>query len=350
VNLLKLNLARPTIRAPHIRALALLALTLTLMAPGIVGAGEYLRLKILVVVYTDTFAGTATSSEVEFVRQEVGEAVTFIWRSSRMRLHLAVDNLTIDRFVPEKEFAKSKSDRYSLPFWDAGEIGGGVAADLADFGYPSGSYDAVVAFYAYETGPGRSTPFGAGSYSVNSLLGKAAYVAIPMAWRPDTYNNYFEHEFLHVMNDMYNESGYANFPLIHNVKFFQFLNGEHYPPTEPWNAASGSGYQSWLLGNFSDADYFDVLKRWGSVESFKDRDADGLPDYSPYGDELSITEETLGSSTNLADTDGDGLSDLEEATAGVRGGTDPNNPDTDSDGLLDGSDSDPLEANEPEAW
>lgn len=348
MNLLKLAVtaARSATRALHIRVLAFSIMAVTLAAPGVVGAGEYLRLKILVIVYDNTFAGTLTSSEVATVRREVGEAVEFIWRSSRMRLHLAVDDLTIHRFVPEQEFAKSDPDRYVLPFWDVEEAGGGVAADLADLGYRSGSYDVVVAFYALEIGPGVSTPFGAGSYSVNSLLGKAAYVAIPMSWAPSTLNNYLEHELLHVLNDMFNESGYTGFPLIHNVKLFQFLNGEHYPPLEPWNSESGSDYQKWLLGNFTDVEYFDVVKRWGSVETFKDHDGDGLPDYSPYGDELSITEENLGSSTSHADTDGDGLGDLEEATAGVRRGTDPNNPDTDGDGLNDGSDPDPLE---PEA-
>ncbi len=84
------------------------------------------------------------------------------------------------------------------------------------------------------------------------------------------------------------------------------------------------------------------------MEGFKDRDGDGVPDYSPYGDELSITEETLDSSTSHIDTDGDGLSDLEEATAGVRSGTDPNNPDTDGDGLIDGNDPDPLGAGKPQ--
>jgi hypothetical protein len=170
-----------------------------------------------------------------------------------------------------------------------------------------------------------------------------------MAWRPDTFNNYFEHEFLHAMRSIFKESGYAGFPEIHNVKLFQYLNGEQYPPLEPWDTDSGSDYQKWLLGNFSDAEYFDVVKHWGSVETFKDRDGDGLPDYSPPGDELSITEESIGSSTDHADTDGDGLSDLEEVTAGVRTGTDPRNPDTDGDGRVDGSDPDPFDASETEA-
>ncbi len=326
-------MVRSAIRALHIQALAFLTLT----ASGAAGAGEYLRFEVLVVVYTNTFAGTATSSEVEAVRDEVDEAVEFIWRSSRMRLHLAVDDLTIYRFVPEDQFVRSEPDRYILPFWTPKGAQGSLTTDLADFGYQNGSYDVVVAFYAFEQGPGRSNLFGAGSYGLNRLLGKAAYIAIPMTWRPDTFNGYVEHEFLHVLSSIFNESGYTGFPLVHNVKFFRFVNGEN------------ASYKKWLLGSFSDAEYRIPTWRWGTVETFKDRDGDGLPDYSPYGDELSITEETFGSSTDRADTDGDGLGDLEEAIAGVRSGTDPNDPDTDGDGLLDGSDPDPLDASEAEA-
>jgi hypothetical protein len=333
---LMVSVTRFAIGALHIQALVLLTLALTV--PGVARADEYLRLKALVVVYTNTFAGTVTSSEVENVRHEVDEAVEFIWRSSRMRLHLAVDDLTIYQFVPEDQFAQPKPGHYILPYWTIKGTGGSITDDLAYLGYKSGDYDVVVAFYAFEQGPARVNLYGAGSYSVNSLLEKAAYVAIPMTWRPDTMNRYFEHEFLHVLRDIFGKTGYSGFPLIHNVKIFKLLNGKN------------ASYEKWLLGSFSDTDYLDTAGRWGTVESFKDRDGDGVPDYSPYGDELSITEETFGSSTNFADTDGDGLSDLEEATAGVRSGTDPNHPDTDGDGLIDGSDPDPLDASEPEAW
>ena len=339
---------RFAIRALHIQALVLLILTVTV--PGVVGADEYLRLKALVVVYTNTFAGTATSSEVENVRREVDEAVEFIWRSSRMRLHLAVDDLTIHRFVPEDQFARSEfapedqfaptgPGRYVLPFWTTKGAQSSVTTDLADLGYQSGSYDIVVAFYAFENGPERVNRYGAGAYGMNNLLGRAAYIVIPMTWRPDTFNKYFEHEFLHILSNIFKKSGYTSFPLVHNKKFFQWVNGKN------------ASYEKWILGSISGTEYLDAAGRWGTVETFKDRDGDGVPDYSTlYGDELSITEETLGSSTSHADTDGDGLSDLEEATAGVRSGTDPNNPDTDGDGLIDGSDPDPFDASEPEAW
>jgi len=317
---------------------AIASLLLLLTAPHAKAAAEYMCLKTLAIVYTDTFAGMANSHPVENVRHEVDEAVEFIWRSSRMRLHLAVDDLTIYRFVPEDQFAQPEPGHYILPYWTIKGTGGSVTDDLAYLGYESGSYDVVVAFYPFEQGPARVNLYGAGSYSVNSLLEKAAYVAIPMTWRPDTFNGYVEHEFLHVLRDIFSKTGYSGFPMIHNVKIFKLFNGKN------------ASYEKWLLGRISGTEYLDTAGRWGSVEAFKDRDGDGVPDYSPPGDELSITEETLGSSAEHADTDNDGLSDLEEVTAGVRSGSDPNHPDTDGDGLIDGSDPDPLEASEPEAW
>ena len=298
MNLLKMpvTVVRSAIRALRIQALVLLTLTLTV--PGAVGADEYLRLKTLVVVYTNTFAGTANFSDVENVRREVDEAVEFIWRSSRMRLHLAVDDLTIYRFVPEEQFLRSEPNRYVLPFWTAKGAQSSVTTDLEDLGYESGSYDVVVAFYAFEHSPEHSNPFGAASYGLNRLLDKAAYVVIPMTWRPEKFNAVFEHEFLHVLSSIFHKNGYTDFPLVHNAKFFRWVNG-----------GGNAGYNRWILGSFSETEYVDAAGRWGTVETFKDRDGDGVPDYSPYGDELIITEETLGSSTLHADTDGDGVGD-----------------------------------------
>jgi len=326
---------RPTSGALRIHLFVLLALTLAV--PGTVRADGYLRLKVLVIVYPNTFAGTVTSSEIENVRAEVREAVEFVWRSSRMRLHLAVDDLTIHRYVPEDQFTQPEPGRYVLPYWTPDGANGSVTEDLAERGYSSGSYDMVAAFYAFQPGPGRQNYFGAGSYGVNSVLGKAGFVTIPMTWAPETLNGYFEHEFLHVLSDIFNASGANHFPLVHNTELYHFVNGEN------------ASYDRWLLGSLSDADYLDSGRAWGSVRTFKDNDGDGVPDYSPYGDELSITEESLGSSSDFADSDRDGLSDLEEATAGERCGSDPNDPDTDGDGLIDGIDPDPLVAGEPQA-
>lgn len=70
-------------------------------------------------------------------------------------------------------------------------------------------------------------------------------------------------------------------------------------------------------------------------ENTFDTDGDGLTD---------VQEETRGTDPDKADTDGDGLTDLQEALIG----TDPLNLDTDGDGYSDGNevkaDSDPLDA------
>lgn len=65
-----------------------------------------------------------------------------------------------------------------------------------------------------------------------------------------------------------------------------------------------------------------------------DSDGDGLTD-----DE----EASLGTDPNNPDSDGDGISDGDE----VDQGTDPNNPDSDGDGIPDGSDSSPLSTSTP---
>ena len=54
------SMTRSATRALRIQALLLLTLALTV--PGVVRADEYLRLKTLVIVYTNTFAGTVTYS------------------------------------------------------------------------------------------------------------------------------------------------------------------------------------------------------------------------------------------------------------------------------------------------
>ena len=70
-----------------------------------------------------------------------------------------------------------------------------------------------------------------------------------------------------------------------------------------------------------------------------DDDNDGLDD---------TIENTLGTNPLVIDSDGDGLSDSNEVSAGdplaydIGVDSDPNNSDTDGDGLLDGADPDPL--------
>jgi hypothetical protein len=258
-----------------------------------------------------------------------------------MRLHLAVDHMTIDQFIPREHLWELTPEHYWMaPTGGPSEQGQherDVEADLLDRGVEFDSYDVVAVFYAFENGPGHYSQFGGGAYGVDTLLGKAAFLAIPMAFAPDQLNQLFEHEFLHCLASIFWNSGYDAFPYPHNEDAFKLLQGKE------------NDWIPWVLRGIPRQHYFDTTGDWGSVETFSDRDRDGVPDYSPAGDDLRITEETLASSHDLDDTDQDGWSDLEEATAELRRGTDPTNPDTDGDGLIDSEDEAPFDPAEPTA-
>lgn len=75
--------------------------------------------------------------------------------------------------------------------------------------------------------------------------------------------------------------------------------------------------------------------QFGMLRLVDDADGDGLADRDGS---LPIDEQRFGSNPARADTDGDGLGDLAELTAGIFSSADPTKPDTDGDGMLDGDD------------
>jgi hypothetical protein len=285
------------ILAPTLTALA--AALLFLAAPS-AKASRYLSLRVLVVVYPHTFADLARSEEDARVWEAVDQAVDSFWRGSRMRLHLAVDRVVIGRYLAEDEFWEIKPQHY----WLTGKTGDGVNSveqDLEDLGYAPDSYDVVAVFYAYENRPAHRSQFGGAAYGVDWILGKAAYLAIPMAWSPERMKSILEHELLHTLASIFRNSGYAEFPLVHNGGFFKLVSGRD----ADWTA--------WVLRNIPDQSYREPTGIWGTVREFADKDGDGLPDYSPPWDQLIITEANFGTSRLVPDSDGDGVSDLEEA-------------------------------------
>ena len=85
-----------------------------------------------------------------------------------MRLHLAVDDLTIYRFVPEDQFARSEfapedlpegqfgpgPGRYILPFWSPQMAPRAALPPISQISATrTAAMIAVVAFYAFEQGP-----------------------------------------------------------------------------------------------------------------------------------------------------------------------------------------------------
>ncbi len=295
--------------------LAALAVALVLLAASGSEASHYLSLRILVVVYPHTFADLAGTEKDAQVWEAVDQAVDSFWRGSRMRLHLAVDRVVIGRYLAEDQFREVEPRRY----WLTGRALDGVNSveeDLEDLGYASDSYDVVAVFYAFENRQGHGSRFGGASYGVNRILGKAAYLAIPMAWSPESLSSILQHELLHTLASIFRNSGYEAFPHVHNGGFFKLANGRD------------ADWQAWVLRNIPDQRYREPTGVWGRVREFADKDGDGLPDYSPPWDQLAITETNFGTSRLLPDSDGDGVSDLDEAirdglpSTARRGGTD----------------------------
>jgi hypothetical protein len=231
------------------RALLLVVPLLALGASA--PSGEALRLRVLVAVYPDTFTGVASRDEVENVWREVTKAAEFVRRSSGGRLQLEVERVVVDRFVPRDDFEEPTPGHY----WLNDQLGERkiVEPDLLARGHEPGRYDVVAVFYAWQNGGAGLSQYGAASIGTDRILGRAGYLAVPMAWGPDTLHEYFEHELLHCVEFMFEAAG-AEFPHLHNGWAFE--------------ATTGGGqreWYAWVLANAPYQDYFDHPGRWGTI-------------------------------------------------------------------------------------
>ena len=257
---------------------------------------------------------------------EVGESRVFFWRNSHMRVHLDVHYEVIDRTLERGDFWEVWSKSYWLGHWP-GSSGHGVETDLRDRGWTNNSCDAVFVFYAWQNSDEYLAAYGGGAYGVNTLLGKAAYASVPTVWGIETMNGYFEHEFLHEFDSMWHYSGFP-----------AFVSSDE-PCGHPYQGLDDSNsFNAWILRSWPDSAYFSMNGAWGTYGRFTDADGDDFADFSPPGDSLPITEYSLETSTDNADSDGDGISDRDEVCYEYYGGTEPRSPDTDFDGLNDNVD------------
>ncbi|TAH37018.1 MAG: hypothetical protein EYC70_08530 [Planctomycetota bacterium] len=164
------------------------------------------------------------------------------------------------------------------------------------------------------------------------------------------------HEFGHAFDATWAESGYPEFLFNH---FYQW-DGSAHAHGEHWD---GNG---WLLREWAgharrdqptrwfpaDRAWRYCLNAWGSIRDYDDADGDGVPDAA---EALPLDEARFLSLPSAADTDADGMGDLEELmrSAWLVNGLDetqcggaprllsPVNSDTDGDGRADGADPQP---------
>jgi len=289
------------------------------------GMLNYTQLDVLVAVYTHTVDGVFT--DTVGLQREIDEAETFYWRNSHLRLDLAVDTLWIDEYKELDEFEEPWPNAYWLTFWDTDGDGNSVTQDLYDRGISDDQYDGVIVYYAWGQGP-HGAAYGGAAYGVDvGFLGHTGYVAIPLAWELPSQDWLFIHEFHHVLDSMFHFSGYPSYPHADIPHPMPGDFGENYD----FNAA--------ILRGWPIADWTGLAPPWYTPASALDSDNDGLPDDSPR---LQVTESSIGADPFLADSDGDGLDDLGEATAGILGPANPRATDTDADALPDSIDPYPL--------
>lgn len=289
---------------------------------------EYLELDVCVMMYLNSWNDSKSESDIDDLLTEVAEAEEFFWRNSEMYCDLNITFLTIERILYEDQFWEVYEDGYWLPFWKMdGEHS--VEQDLYDLGYPSNTFDGVVVFYCWKDDEDHHAAYGGATYGVDiGFHGATAYTAIPWWWDPDTNDWIMIHEFNHQLDSMFQWSGYPEYPHA------------DWPRDYVGVFDDGYSFNAWMLRSWERWKWFEMSWPWGSEETYEDSDDDDLPD---SGSGFTITEETLGSSPELADTEGDGFSDLEEAVAGILASSDPNDADTDDDRWWDGADKAPLD-------
>ncbi|MCX7847786.1 MAG: PA14 domain-containing protein [bacterium] len=300
-------------------ATSLSATLMTLAAVAMPSLLPVKELRVLVVVYRGETNNSSFLDDQEY--QSIVNAVEcgrlFYFRNTRATLALSPTFLAINAIAPDTR----------------GPTFAHIEADLRQRGYVDNQFDGVFA-----TGRGLSGNWGGfrifdRTGAAFALPGKGGQLhQFPSA---DTSTGFdtawvFVHEFQHALD----------LALASAAGFHEMLHGHPYTDAyeHPGRLITNPGAQHWdwiacTLRNFPC--YQELPGATRSMIFARDADGDGLADYHPA---LPMDEARFGSDPQLPDTDGDGLSDLEEFTADIYRGSDPRCRDTDDDGLPDGTD------------
>lgn len=269
---------------------------------------EVANLELLIPIYT----GGMASDEPAQVRQALELARLFYYRNSKAKLNLQFHFMEITGFPPPN--GSGVADFAT------------IANDLHNRGILDNQYDAihVVANQIY------------GWYGGAMWLGQTAgSMAHTPGYSYNANNPYttgdfwvFIHEFGHSLDMLADQSGHPE--MLFN----------HYP----WAFPLPTGINSFDIGPDYDGmaavlrifeNHLNYAAPWDGYIEVLDTDADGLANTDSR---LPMNEAAFLSNPNTADSDGDGLNDLEEFYAGNLSSANPLLSDTDSDGEPDGSD------------
>ena len=271
------------------------------------GHTQFLRLKGAAMIYLDKDPGTAydpcTTEELDQMRGFYEKVSRFYWINSGFKLWLDYTIIEID-----------KNLETSLWIWSVME------SDLTAEGYSAADdFDVVHAACRCANGNygGGGSLFGRG-VGVCHWVSQSDFVPI--------------HEINHTIDSIYAGNDLGKYEFNHGIW------------AVPGSLGADFVVNGRILKNMLPVNFTATKTPFTKIMTAVDDDNDGVPDYSPAGltQPLCITEATLGSSTLSADSDGDGVSDLDEAVTLCYHGTDLNSSDSDGDGVLDANDINPL--------
>ncbi len=281
------------------------------------GEVNFSTVEILILLYTNTAAGTLSQTDIDRLKGTFDLSRNFIWRNSKCQLNINLSYLVISDFKNRNFFPMS-----GLLQPDS------VEKDLILNKVSETQLDVVATIY--------KSPYKMRSTGGTRIFKNKAYLYLTYPFKTNII-------YPTPLSDVDNDAIWLFTSELHNT--FNLLccarDKTMGDIDDPIRYAQQSGesfsYLAELFRNFDG--YLELTKKCGRIGIAQDRDNDGFVDSDVR---VPVDESRFGSDPSAVDSDGDGLSDLYEFIAGIYQSTDPQKMDTDNDGYLDGHDEYPL--------
>ncbi len=325
------------------------------ITPAEKGKKHYWRLPMVTIIFTSVLDTSRWKpshpplpplppEELDRIKAQVEDGIRFYWMNSGMNLFLDNDFIIIDEqlfhhqifgsqwwYPPKEEWIVRAIENHGKRVQDYVSVL--FLACVRDYNSKSGKYELWGKGGGFTAGIGANSQYG------------LSYWEVTHANHGSGNNWLMVHEFHHQLDELFLVSGYPEY----------WFN--HFSPTVNTAADFGEHFDgnAWILKNWPVSHWYDL--KFGEIRFADDRDMDGIPDDDPR---LPMDEKRLNSSPNLMDSDGDGVSDLDEIAfsnwiiegCGETYGEPALLPnliatDTDRDGLPDNVDPYPLYPFEP---
>lgn len=283
---------------------------------------------------------TITDDELNYLREACKFNSEFYFRNSACKIlldfdfYVVQDTLWLHELGDKDPYWLSCNERVTRDYEKAVQY----------FGRTPSDYDGLVCPYAWVNYPPRrksalSDPTRTDSINIRQAYGGGTN-GVPAPWKYGKTTGYtgnpfqdrfsrqdwlITHEFHHQIDALMEASGYP----------------EYYHADQPWKMPGRFGedfdFNAHIIRNARLDSWLDL--KFGTLAQTRDLDHDGVPDDDPT---LPFDEKRLGGDPTKKDTDGDGLSDLQEVVAGMSIGSRLDVKDTDQDGINDERDAEPL--------